>query len=226
MKLVQILKRHKITYIHCDTLEKAQKLLSKLDELEYKWFSGGDLISNSNWECYKLKTVYKICNERKVITYTRFDLTPALNVIPFNEIDDFKSNNVKYNFFEDFHNNFQKLLKECCDTKKYKNNVFWINEEKKTLVLKHKDKTIKIKCDEEDKFDWQIGLGLALSQAINSTRMKAHREFFRNKKTKLLDVKKYANWVLIDFYNNDMYDLQALKDRVKASQPFESISLD
>lgn len=102
---------------------------------------------------------------------------------------------------------------------------FIINYEKKCVFLQIKNEKITIKCDEEDKFDWKIGLGLAISKLNDNEKYKQHREFFRNKKTRKLDVKKYSRWVLNEFYGNDMFDLENLELRVKNAKDKEFIDL-
>ena len=102
---------------------------------------------------------------------------------------------------------------------------FLINKEKRTVFTQIKDKKVSIKCDEEDKFDWKIGLGLGISHLIEDEKYKEHREFFRNKKTRKLDVKKYSNWVLKEFYGNNMFELEQLELRVKKAKDKEFIDL-
>ena len=112
--------------------------------------------------------------------------------------------------------------------KKVEKPKFLINKGKRTLVLLYHNEKIVIKPHEEDKFDWKIGLGLALSNAnaININKAKAHRNiWFRNKKTHKLDYKKYANWVLTEYYHNDMEDLYNLEQRVKKAKDKEFIEL-
>ena len=105
---------------------------------------------------------------------------------------------------------------------------FLINKEKRTLFLQYYDRKIVIKCHKDDKFDWKIGLGLALSNAIaiNPKKAQNHRNvWFRNKKTHKLKYKEYANWVLTEFYNNNMEDLYNLEQRVKEAKDKEFIEL-
>ena len=105
---------------------------------------------------------------------------------------------------------------------------FLINKEKRVVFLQYYFTKIVVKCHEEDNFDWKIGLGLALSNAnaINVNKAKAHRNiWFRNKKTHKLDYKKYANWVLTEYYRNDMEDLYNLEQRVKQAKDKEFIEL-
>lgn len=44
--------------IHCDTEEKAMKLLKVFDKLGYRWASGESYIEDTNWEIYEDKTCY------------------------------------------------------------------------------------------------------------------------------------------------------------------------
>lgn len=102
---------------------------------------------------------------------------------------------------------------------------FIINYKKKCVFLQLKNEKITIKCDEKDEFDWKIGLGLAISHLNDNAKYKEHRNFFRNKKTHQLNVKKYAEWVLREYYYNDMYDLQNLELRVKNAKDKEFVEL-
>lgn len=83
--------------------------------------------------------------------------------------------------------------------KKY---VFYVNENKKTIVLKevNSNKTIKIKCHPEDKFDVEIGIGLAISNLLNTKDFKYMRTLLRNKKN-ILDFQRYGKYCLASFFN-------------------------
>lgn len=77
----------------------------------------------------------------------------------------------------------------------------YANEEKKTMVLKFYDEKYVIKCDEDDNFDYEIGLGLLISKLkSNNKRLVFMRELLRNKKRQL-DYKKYSKYVLFEFFN-------------------------
>ena len=102
---------------------------------------------------------------------------------------------------------------------------FQINKEKRCIFLQLNNEKITIKCDKEDKFDWKIGLGLAISKLNDNAKYKAHRDLFRDKKTHMLDIKKYTYWVLTEFYHNDMWDLGNLEKRVKNTKEMEFIEL-
>lgn len=135
--------------------------------------------------------------------------------------DEIDSDSVRY---------FQEHLKTMFETKGFVEFVtptsrFQINEEKKCVFLQLNGKKNCIKCDDEDKFDWKIGLGLAISQLNDNAKYKAHRDLFRNRKTHKLNVKKYAEWVLREYYHNDMFDLENLEKRVKNTKDKEFIEL-
>lgn len=44
--------------IHCDTEEKANKLLSAFDKLGERWCAGNSYINDNYWTCYKEETCY------------------------------------------------------------------------------------------------------------------------------------------------------------------------
>lgn len=105
---------------------------------------------------------------------------------------------------------------------------FLINKEKKTLFLQYYKQKIVIKCHEEDDFNWKIGLGLALSNAnaINERKAKWHRDkWFRTKENHKLDYEAYSNWVLVEYYKNDMEDLYNLEQRVNNAKDKEFINI-
>lgn len=99
-------------------------------------------------------------------------------------------------------------------------NYFTINHKKNSLFLKYGENKIVIKCDKEDKFDWVVGLGLAISNLdlIDKEKAKRHRENFRNKKTRKLDYKKYGYWVIIEYFNNDLIKIKELENQVKENE--------
>lgn len=71
--------------IHCDTEEKAKKLLKEFDKAGYHWRTGERYIAYTNWERHKEKTCYSDdgCFGRvgyfKICGYT---------IIEFDEIED------------------------------------------------------------------------------------------------------------------------------------------
>lgn len=68
-----------------------------------------------------------------------------------------------------------------------------VREKDKMVILISNEGKVIIPCDKDDKFDWRIGFGLALSNFHNKNMMyKRIREFYR--KNGKLKVKPYAEW--------------------------------
>lgn len=79
----------------------------------------------------------------------------------------------------------------------------YVNEGKRTVVLKKGNKLITIRCHEEDTFDWEIGFGLAISKLmVYSPKYKMMREILRDENRKL-DYKTYAKWCIVEFFEGD-----------------------
>lgn len=86
-----------------------------------------------------------------------------------------------------------------------------VDEKNRVVVVENYFRKLVVKCDKDDKFDLKIGLGLALSHWNDCKKYRVMREFFRNKK-RMLDYKKYANWVLLDYCG---YNEKAVEDFIK-----------
>lgn len=224
--------------INCRTEEEGRKLFeyAKVNGLDnYRSFSKIIFL----WQNHKENTCFRF-------SYSAFDNNKiswgyckksyyeekGYKIITLDDLEDFATQ-IVFNpsvSFEDLKKNFQKprLISSCNLMPSLKiTGFFTINKKKKTLFLKIGTDEITIKCHEEDKFDWKIGLGLALSQlnAIDKNKAKWHREYFRNKKTHKLDYKKYANWVLVEYYKNSYEDIDNLKNRVENQQDNKKIYL-
>lgn len=89
-----------------------------------------------------------------------------------------------------------------------------VNREKKTIVLYNKFNRVIIKCHEEDTFNLEIGVGLALSKFFDCKKYRAMREFFRNKRKKL-NYKKYAAWVILDYCNYNSKEVEEYLKNIK-----------
>lgn len=223
--------------INCRTEEEAKKL--------FEYAINGFEILNDNlfihlWKNYQENTCYRFSysvfdNNKISWGYCRksYYEENGYKIITLDDLEDFVTEIVISSpsvSFEDLKKIFQKprLLSIQNSMPSLKiTGFFTINSKKKTIFLKFRDNEITIKCHEEDKFDWKIGLGLALSNinAIAENKAKWHREYFRNKKTHKLDYKKYANWVLVEFYNNNYEDIDNLKNRVENQQDNKKIYL-
>lgn len=223
--------------INCRTKEEAKKLF------EYV-INGFEILNVSllihSWENYKENSCYRFSyfgyyGNNKInwgFCKKSYYEEKGYKIITLDDLEDFATQIVisPSVSFEDLKKIFQKprLLSSCNLMPSLKiTDFFTVNKKKKTLFLKIGTDEITIKCHEEDKFDWKIGLGLALSQlnAIDKNKAKWHREYFRNKKTHKLDYKKYANWVLVEYYKNSYEDIENLKNRVENQQDNKKIYL-
>lgn len=88
---------------------------------------------------------------------------------------------------------------------------FAFNKTKKKLYLKHFGDEIRVKCDEKDKFDWKIGLGLALYRVYQKQNDVKYMK-------KNYNYKKLAEYCLYKFYNFDENKIKDLEDRVNNSK--------
>lgn len=94
-------------------------------------------------------------------------------------------------------------------------NMLIISKEKKYVLLKMNGEEYKINCHEEDKFDWKIGLGLAISKMMKKDeRWKIAFELCRDTKNNLI-YKRYAKWSLNTYFKNDKNKFSKIKETVK-----------
>ena len=90
-------------------------------------------------------------------------------------------------------------------------NMLIVSTKKKYVLLKIENKEYRIECNKEDKFDWRIGFGLALSQHFGKLpKWKKMREYYRDKEKRELDYKQYALWCVVEFFDNDMERVENL----------------
>lgn len=106
---------------------------------------------------------------------------------------------------------FGDAISIIADSKKTMRNKIIVDEKNRVVVVEDNFRKLVVKCDKDDKFDLKVGLGLALSHWYDCKKYRVMREFFRNKK-RMLDYKKYANWVLLDYCD---YDEKAVEDFIK-----------
>ena len=102
----------------------------------------------------------------------------------------------------------------------------YVNKEKRTLSLYFNNDRVIIRCDVEDEFDEIIGLGLALSNMFDTIKYRKHRKYFRNKKTRQLNYKKYATWVVQEFFNCDLLKINSIKSKLKSLEKEEYVAFD
>ena len=120
-------------------------------------------------------------------------------IITLDDLEDFK----KEVFIIKFSKFIDEALKNPCK--------FAFNKTKKKLYLNYFGKEIRVKCDKNDKFEWKIGLGLALYRAYQKdTDVKYMKKNYT--------YKKLAEYCLYKFYDFDENKIKDLEDRVNSSK--------
>ena len=135
----------------------------------------------------------------------------------------------------------EKLVKQIIDVERYRKSIYGlremlepyfpktmliINSNKRYVLFKVGDKEYKVICHEDDKFNWFTGFGLALSKRFgNEEKWKNAREYFRNKKTRTLDYKNYAQWCVFEYFNNDTLKIKELQEKVKEINEYGKVDL-
>ena len=89
MNLKEFFNMKQIYAIHCDTEEKAIKLLKAFDGMGKTWRTGDKYVTKTYWDNYREKTMYS--------NFGTFELEDSWvehldSVIEFDEIEDFKNN--------------------------------------------------------------------------------------------------------------------------------------
>lgn len=118
------------------------------------------------------------------------------------------------------------FFKNFCKENHEPKNMLNVNNVKKYVLLKFDGEESKIICNEEDKFNWQIGFGLAISHIFSkhSYNMRRAREYYRNSKG-VLDYKKYAHWCILYFVNFSMDTLVSIENDVKEIKEYGKVDL-
>ncbi|MGN1337387.1 MAG: hypothetical protein ACI4WW_02815 [Candidatus Coprovivens sp.] len=179
--------------IHCKSKEQKLKLFKAFDDMGKTFSDGSKYLSYLGNIIIEFSDTFTNMGTHGI--YENFDC----GVFEFEEIEDL--NDVVF----------------PPPFKKYKPNFFTINRTKKTIHLSYNGNEVTIKCSEEDKFDWKIGLGLAISKvgAINNKVAKFHRELLRNEKTHKLNYKKYSMWCLYEFFNYNNAPIKSIDLLIK-----------
>ena len=101
-----------------------------------------------------------------------------------------------------------------------------INNNKKYVSYKINSNEYKVECHKDDKFNWFIGFGLALSKCYgNQEKWKNAREYFRNNKKRVLDYKEYARWCVFEYFENDTIKLKEIQTKVKEINEYGKVDL-
>ena len=191
--------------VNCRTKEEVKKLF------EYAKENGLDNYRSISeiiflWEAHKENTCYRFC-------YTLFDNNKfnwgyckksyyeekGYKIIALDDLEDFKEEELITKFI----NFIDELFKNSCR--------FAFNKTKKKLYLKYAGKEIRVKCDENDKFDWKIGLGLALYRTYQKYNDVKYMK-------KNYNYKKLAEYCLYKFYDFDENKIKELEERVNNSK--------
>ena len=77
MRIKDLLDKEKLTtcgvIFHCDSKEKADELLMKLDVQGYKWSGGNNLLTGSVWDRHALNSCYRVMCHNVVSLYSLTD---------------------------------------------------------------------------------------------------------------------------------------------------------
>ena len=188
--------------INCRTEEEVKKLF------EYAKENGlEDCQSISEfirrWKMFEENTCYRFysINDNKEINYLWDNKDEYANIgytiITLDDLEDFKEDKTI------------KIFKDYIEVKKILSFAF--NKTKKKLYLKYFGKEIRVKCDEKDKFEWKIGLGLALYRVCQKDNDVKYMK-------KNYNYKKLAEYCLYKFYCFDENKIKELEDRVNKSK--------
>ena len=189
--------------INCRTEEEVKKLF------EYAKENGlEDCQSISEfirrWKLFEENTCYRFysINDNKEINYLWDNKDEYANIghtiITLDDLEDFKEPKETI-----------KLIKCYIPIKKYLS--FSFNKTKKKLYLNYLGKEIRVKCDEKDKFEWKIGLGLAYESVYQKENDVKYMK-------KNYNYKKLAEYCLYKFYNFDENKIKDLENRVNDSK--------
>ncbi len=194
--------------INCRTEEEVKKLF------EYAKENGlEDCQSISEpirrWKMFEENTCYRFysINDNKEINYLWDNKDEYANIgykiITLDDLEDFKEE--KTFIKEETIRKFAKLINETLTSE------FAFNKTKKKLYLNYFGKEIRVKCDKNDKFDWKIGLGLALYRVCQKDNDVKYMK-------KNYTYKKLAEYCLYKFYCFDENKIKELEDRVNKSK--------
>ncbi len=109
-----------------------------------------------------------------------------------------------------------------------------INKDKKYVIYKINNEEYRVDCHNDDKFDWQIGFGLALSKSFGKNhKWQRARENFRHniineedgKVKRVLDYESYSKWCIYEYYHNDTDEIKNLQNKVKEINELGKVDL-
>ena len=192
--------------IHCDTKEKAEKLLKEFDNMGKRWNTDTSYLSHSKWEIYRKETVYfnngTIGDVNYCITQN-YKLYEFENVI-FPPTPNFASD---YILFECCTGAKPIIAKNCevhlfkipkgKERKEEKGDIMekiLVDKTNRVIVVRFKDdpKSYEVRCHEHDRFERRIGIGVAISRKLSKdANLNYLRKIIKNEK----DYYRYCfNW--------------------------------
>lgn len=84
MTIKQFFESKNLLVIHCDTEEKAIKLLEAFNKEGYRWCNGESYTKINNWEDYKEKTCY---SNNHMYGFMKFYQDMSFKVLEFENIE-------------------------------------------------------------------------------------------------------------------------------------------
>lgn len=185
--------------IHCDTKEKAEKLLKEFDKMGKCWWDGDSYLKFSCFSAFKNSTVYLnkgnytnvngcIGNNYEIYEFEDVIFPPTKDYILYECCTGARPTIVKYTFFK---------------TPKVKEGVIMekvlVDKANRVIVVYFKGDKQKyeVRCHEHDRFERRIGIGVAISRKLrNDKNLNYLRKIIKNEK----DYYRYCfNW----FFNFD-----------------------
>lgn len=188
------------------------------------------LLNKKAWFENSENNLEKMCKKYMIDEYIDQEIS-ILGIKEFNElllykIDDNHEKDVfDYNMVKDLITIAKMKIQTKC--------MLIINKDKKYVIYKVNNKECRVDCHNDDKFDWQIGFGLALSKFYgNQYKWQRARENFRNTITddngsvkRVLDYESYSKWCIYEYYHNDTDDMANLVQRVKEINELGKVDL-
>ena len=181
--------------INCKSRRQSNIFCEESHKLGKKWKEGQSYLEENQWQDYLEDTCYD--NENQY-TERRWYLQQDYRVLDFEDIE-WNTDNEKHTC------PVCDVLSEIADILKPKYQ-FRVVESRRSVSLYNYDDLLKrVYCHKEDKFDWKIGLGIALQRSI----YKDDKDVLYL--SKILDYKQMALYCLNKACG---YDLSKLEQKV------------
>lgn len=189
-------------FINCKTEEQANIFCKESDKLGKTWSAGDSYLFYNHWKSYKEDTCY---NNESTYGLKAWCQTYGYKILNFEDIEwDNTSQDNRYYpvcaVSKDFAEKIGKIL-DAFDTYSFR-----VIESRRSVSLYKNDTLLKrVYCNEDDEFDWKIGLGIALQRTV----------YKDNKDVLYLSkILKYKNMALFCLNKFCGYDLTKLEQKV------------